>query len=230
MKSKKSAFTLAEVLITLSIIGVIAAITIPSLLQSTQKQELVAGLKKAYATLSQAYTLVSYDYDGDITTLFPDSSAAASANAMNVFAKKLNVIKNCGSGMGCWYTTETRWINGTLDTNNTDLSLNNYYGKAILADGSMIYLNSHPYKCENDYGDRPLSNVCGNFAIDINGPKKPNTLGRDVFFFWITKNGIYPAGSYNDSYTCDPTYPDPDTPDQSWGCAAKVLQEGAMNY
>ena len=53
MKNKK-AFTLAEVLITLTIIGVIAAITIPNLMQKYTKHQYVVGLKKAYSELSNA--------------------------------------------------------------------------------------------------------------------------------------------------------------------------------
>ena len=52
-EGNKSAFTLAEVLITLVIIGVIAAITVPTLINKTNKQEYGSKLKKAYSTLSQ---------------------------------------------------------------------------------------------------------------------------------------------------------------------------------
>ena len=52
--TKSKAFTLAEVLITLSIIGVVAALTIPTLIQRTGNEELVSRLQKAYSTLSQA--------------------------------------------------------------------------------------------------------------------------------------------------------------------------------
>ena len=54
MKKKNYGFTLAEILIALIVIGVIAAITVPTLIQNTQKQEYVSALKKAYSTLSQA--------------------------------------------------------------------------------------------------------------------------------------------------------------------------------
>ncbi len=54
---KKQGFTLAEVLITLVIIGIIAAMTLPSLLGGTNKQEIKTGLQKAMSTLSQAITL-----------------------------------------------------------------------------------------------------------------------------------------------------------------------------
>ena len=54
---KKQGFTLAEVLITLVIIGIIASMTLPSLLGGTNKQEIKTGLQKAMSTLSQAVTL-----------------------------------------------------------------------------------------------------------------------------------------------------------------------------
>ena len=63
---KKSAFTLAEVLITLGIIGIVAAMTLPALIQNYQKKQTVSQLKKAYSVISQA--LVSSQYDnGDMT-------------------------------------------------------------------------------------------------------------------------------------------------------------------
>lgn len=54
---KKGAFTLAEVLLTLAIIGVVAAMTVPSLMTSTEDKKLAAGAKKAYNTLQNAVTL-----------------------------------------------------------------------------------------------------------------------------------------------------------------------------
>lgn len=66
---RKQGFTLAEVLITLVIIGVIAAMTLPSLLGGTNKQEIKTGLQKAISTLSQAITL-HYALTGvDFTTM-----------------------------------------------------------------------------------------------------------------------------------------------------------------
>ena len=61
MKNSKMGFTIAEVLITLVIIGVIAAMTIPTLMNNTNKQEYVSKLKKAYATLSQATNRIIAD-------------------------------------------------------------------------------------------------------------------------------------------------------------------------
>ena len=58
---KLKAFTLAEVLITLVIIGVIAAMTIPTLMNNTNNQELVSRLKKTYSELSQATNRIIAD-------------------------------------------------------------------------------------------------------------------------------------------------------------------------
>lgn len=57
----KQAFTLAEVLITLGIVGVIAAMTLPALINQTQGKELETGLKKAYSILQAAYNQMTYD-------------------------------------------------------------------------------------------------------------------------------------------------------------------------
>ena len=55
---KQKAFTLAEVLITLSIIGVVAAMTVPTLMSNTSNQQHVTALKKAYSTLSNAMKMM----------------------------------------------------------------------------------------------------------------------------------------------------------------------------
>ena len=60
--NKKNAFTLAEVLITLAIIGMVAAMTIPTIVATTQKKELAINLKKAYSTFNQAMKLIMIDY------------------------------------------------------------------------------------------------------------------------------------------------------------------------
>ena len=57
----KKAFTLAEVLITLGIIGVVAALTMPALIANYKKQQTIVQLKKAYTTLAQGFKLAQVD-------------------------------------------------------------------------------------------------------------------------------------------------------------------------
>ena len=88
---KKSAFTLAEVLITLGIIGVVAAITLPSLIQRNVEKQRVAQLKKAYSELSQAYNLAIAENgaptEWGMGGMYEEKSHYIMANNMRKFLK-----------------------------------------------------------------------------------------------------------------------------------------------
>ena len=91
-KRFKSAFTLAEVLITLVIIGVIAALTVPTLIQNTQKQEYVTALKKAYSTLSQATQQIIAENGSPAAA---DGGWAADYDKIyDLYSRHLNLAKN----------------------------------------------------------------------------------------------------------------------------------------
>lgn len=68
----KNGFTLAEVLITLGIIGVVAAMTMPTLIQKNQDKELISRIKKTYSDVSNAIIRAQTDYGvvGDNSVLF----------------------------------------------------------------------------------------------------------------------------------------------------------------
>jgi len=217
----RKGFTLAEILITLTVIGVVAALTIPTLLQNTQDAELKIALKKSYGDLQQAYIALSAENSGIETIFSGDGSASADANAMNAFLTKFNYIKNCGTGMGCWYTT-FKFLDGSIITLNIDALLHDNYGKAILSNGSTVLMNDLSGTCSSTKGEGPLNGqVCAEFYIDVNGFKPPNARGKDYFGFYITKTGIYPVGSFNDGFSCGPggNYYSDD------GCTYKYLSE-----
>ncbi len=94
---------MAEVLVTLAIIGVVAALTIPSLINNVQKSKYVTALKKNYSVLNQAMMSLVNDYGGSFTNsgLFTSHDNLAIINAM---ATKLNFVKNCGTvdNSPCW--------------------------------------------------------------------------------------------------------------------------------
>lgn len=230
---KHIAFTLAEILIVVGIIGIVAQMTIPALITSTKNKEMVVRLKKTYAVLEQARGLVSAEQGGDMSGLF--SPEAGSTGGWNEFAKHLNLYKNCGKEMGCWYTKPVSLINNstsTLESLNFDGEYDQQAGKGILADGTMIYFNSWAYNCEDAYLEGPVGyrHYCGYIYVDLNGEKGPNMVGRDFFMFDITRDAIYPAGTNypNDINTdCDPNG---SAPQNGHFCTAKVLMENAMNY
>lgn len=227
------AFTLAEILLVMGIIGIVAQMTIPTLVTSARNQEMVARLKKVYSVLEQARALTAIDQGGDISSLF--SPAAGSMGGWNEFAKHLNLAKNCGKEMGCLHTKQISIINNSTSTAeflNFDASNDQQGGKGILADGTMIQLNSWEYNCEDSYLEGPVGyrHYCGYIYVDLNGEKGPNTVGRDFFMFDVTRDAIYPAGSNfpNDINTdCNPKG---DAPQNGHYCTAKVILENAMNY
>jgi type II secretory pathway pseudopilin PulG len=224
---QKVAFTLAEVLLTLTIIGLIAAMTIPGLINSTNKTENVVALKKAYSTLSQSFLMITADNGGDITSAL--SNVVTHDDFANVFIPKLNVAKNCGTSNptgGCFPNALYKYLNGG-DWGGTNFSTNGW--STILTNDGMSYafaISSTNCTFPGSVDTTsPLHNVCGSVFIDINGSKKgPSVMGRDLFYFWLTKKGIYPAGAYPDvnNNDCLPT--------GGGGCAGKVLVDGAMNY
>ena len=220
----RKGFTLAEILITLTVIGVVAALTIPTLLQKTNDAELKTALKRQYANWQQAFYELSADNAGIEEVFSGDGSPSADANSMNAFLAKLSYIKNCGTGKGCWYDTEQKYLGGSF-VRYFDTAYNGNFGKAILTDGSMIAINELPGVCNSGVGlgDEVLNGQgCAVLYIDVNGAKPPNTEGKDFFLFWITKSGIYPSGSHGDGITCEP---DSNTWQTDQGCAAKYLSE-----
>ncbi len=106
--NKKSGFTLAEVLVTLMIIGVIAAMTIPSLMQSTSQQEYKAAFKKGISMINQAVTL-NYALDGRDGTDFTGS------NFFNLMTQRLNVMSS-NSGNSEIYTADGMYFKANSGT------------------------------------------------------------------------------------------------------------------
>src|SRR5574344_258447 len=101
---KAKGFTLAEVLIVLGIIGVIAAFTIPTLINSYQEKVVVTKVKKFYSLMNQAVALAKLE-NGDVDT-WADADAdyaIASNNYAKILEKSLKFTKKCYSeaNSGC---------------------------------------------------------------------------------------------------------------------------------
>ena len=215
VNNSRPAFTLAETLIALTIIGVIAAITVPVLMQNTQKQEIVSKLKRTYSTFSQAANLIISN-EGN-----PKSSdggwASSSMNIYDLYLKYLNNAKECSSAEGCW-KQQVKYINGSKWPENFGSSSR---PSLVLADGTQVhFLMNGPSCTVQSFGSNPY---CAEIIFDLNAEKAPNTVGRDVFMFVITETGLQPAGCRDTEYAdCKSGW--------GFGCTCKVLREGAMNY
>ncbi len=103
MKSNKG-FTLAEVLVTLAIIGVVASLTIPTLIQSSANSQVVAGVRKAQSVLSRAVLRYAVDNGCEGNLAACGLFNVDSATAWNALKPYFSVAKDCGiaTGQGCW--------------------------------------------------------------------------------------------------------------------------------
>ena len=223
MGRKLKGFTLAEVLITLVIIGIIAAMTIPSLMNNTNEQELVVATKKAYSVLAQVYQRVVAE-NGEINPQNLVSEAPQRSETVGkMFANQMNVQKICGLSTNgdCFALSVYKYFNG-IDFSSFNEAENDY--KIRLSDGMSlgIYIYSD---IEHVGSSEMLNSVIGYAYFDVNGDKKPNTLGKDTFTFWITKYGGLPLGTTEDN-----SYPLSSCYTTGHGCAAWVTTKGNMDY
>lgn len=183
--AKNKGFTLAEVLIVLGIIGVIAALTIPTLVQKQNEAAAIAGVKKAYSTLSNAY-IKAINENGE-----PPDNWHVNSNGqlalIDALTPYLKISKNCGTAPGCFPDTDYKYLDSNASYGNIDSS--DFYQKATLADGSLIAaFSNYAAICPN----YTTQSICSEVLVDINGFKGPNVSGRDLFTFLVLKNKIIP--------------------------------------
>lgn len=152
----KKGFTLAEVLITLVIIGVIASMTIPTLMNSTNQQEYRVGLKKGISALNQALSL-NYALEGKVLG-DPDLQSADEV-IRNLFTKRMSVIttKTSSEGFGA----------GSTGISSEDC----FY----TADGLRYAMNWLGGTDDMEAGEKYYAHI----LIDTNGEKGPNMLTSD---------------------------------------------------
>lgn len=184
----KNAFTLAEVLITLGIIGVVAAMTLPTLMQNAQNRELEAALKKNYSIIQQAFKL----YEAENGEPLQDRQIAEKTLKPKII-KYFKVLHDCGYGAEEADSCIPNYGQSSEETFKNYKTYNNknmhmYFfddGQFVLMDGSLILLKN------NRLGD-PVY-----VSIDVNGHKKlPNKWGHDLFTFQLMPSGaIVPMGT-----------------------------------
>ncbi|MBE7710345.1 MAG: type II secretion system protein [Cyanobacteria bacterium SIG32] len=233
-KGEGAAFTLAEVLITLAIIGVVAAMTIPTLIADYQEKQTVTKVKKLYSTLTNAHKLVeAMNGYGAISAIFDDSKTGAENTqaVVNLFKPYFKISKDCGFETGCLTSGNLKSLSGgtSIDYDNRT---NEY--KMLLNDGTAIWFYV-AHITEDDYGN-PLDQIVINVKADINGFAGPYTWGKDVFLFDINDQGVIPDGNSknNTLYTFENNCLTANTESPSsldgLGCTAWVIQNGNMDY
>ena len=208
--SRKAAFTLAEVLITLGIIGVVAALTLPSLVANYKKSQYVNGLKAGYSILNNGFRQMMAEEgvdDIEDTELFAVikavgsdtdtvASEQAAAKVISKYFQKARLISRAdlitkssckdlvGKGPRMWNLGDKTQCSG------------NYNMQYALPNGMTmsIYLydtcsKSSLSEAEIAAAGGKMTKSCGLIDLDINGERNPNQWGRDGYRFKVIQNG-----------------------------------------
>ena len=212
--SKSFAFTLAEVLVTLGIIGVVAALTMPALIGNYKKQQSIEQVKKVYSVLSQAFNHAVAEY-GDSSEWDTVTPANAYSYFDTYWKPYIQAPDRCYSYKECGYDV----LNPFFKTNKgKDGYVVNIEGGSRV----MFHMNDGTFVMiitSSGYGadDRRI-------LVDLNGPKLPNRFGNDVFFFLrVNGKGIVPYG-YNQTEAA--VNSDCSSRGNGYMCAAKLMQAG----
>ena len=213
--SKKCAFTLAEVLITLGIIGIIAALTIPGVIEGYKKKETVAKLQKAYTLLNQALRLSEAKYEEYEYWESGYSMGDAEVYLKKYWAPHFKVLTYCHIPKDCGYDSNRpyKYLKGTKTT--YDFSIQDRRVPFSTADGIV-------YTVSIAGGD--LYTEDNSIVVDLNGYKQPNQFGKDVFFFRrVKKKGILPNGY---QLTPEDISQECSLNGDGYYCAAKIMNDG----
>ena len=208
----KKGFTLAEVLITLGIIGVVAAITLPTLIQNYQKQVYANGAKKGLNTVMNLMSKIQEDENAsslETTTLFSDGTCYMEPTCEerygnptvieNLIPKYVKTIKTCKNEECDIKYIGSNFVNNKLHLNqdyveniyNYNSNWSTIYG-FYLEDGMVLYIFP--------------SQIGISIYFDINGEKGPNTNGYDLFFVSFSRTTGKVSYSPSANYDPDNTY------------------------
>lgn len=193
----KKAFTLAEVLIVLGLLGIIFEVTLPNLVKTYQKQVQVTQLKKFYSVFQtgmKTYMANLGCNDVRCTGLFSGwyFDASWQTNVNSAMREIFNIDNSClHAAGGCSKTT--KYLDVTYGSNT---QFNSGYSFRT-TDGFLFNIqDSNSSNCENNAATTTrskLKNSCAMIIVDVNGNKKPDVWGRDIFAFYLGIDGnLYP--------------------------------------
>ena len=205
-------FTLAEVLITLGIIGIVAAMTLPSVVNKYRAKVLETGLKKSYANIQNAYIMTKAAFGvSNIKTEFATYDVEnkvypRAKEFKEAFYKELKSIETVDGKFSY------KNFNNTTQTNPSTCATGCPHITRILPDGSGVgvFINS---------GNIYLS-------VDTNGPYKgPNRMGVDAFVFYVDmQDRVMPLLQNGQVITCTPDGEGSDSCTMSYPCSITLTQ------
>jgi len=190
-------FTIAEILITLGIIGTIAMLTMPGMIQNAQEQIWISGATKFYAVINQALLSWKNDtncFDDSYTCLLNQGLSNDVCSNFDQIGKFLSIIDST-TATSPIVTTSVDWLpdtsysyGGVSEANTWGGLSNDTYGCKYRLKNGMIL------KVDPDTDGF-------NLHIDVNGKKSPNRIGKDIYTLFIGK--MYKNDLHADLYAKD---------------------------
>lgn len=196
---KKTGFTLAEILISLTILGVIAALVLPALKTDVDKNTWAQGLKTSESRLTNGFkqmmalegveslfdtnlwtnNVSNQTEEGDVTTL-----STGIKDDMQKYFSFNNVIEG---------VTDKAKPQTILNAENSDMTntIRFYLGNSSTINVAFKKQTDNVCTQAQDF-----CNPAANIILDVNGDKGPNIIGKDIYRFWLNDDGqLYPYGS-----------------------------------
>lgn len=232
------AFTLAETLITLAIIGIVAALTIPTVVMKYKEKVIVTKVKKAYSMLNSAYKMAlvnngefntwgfgeesTFEEDDDGNTILTGSTIPNTQLFWEKLTPSLNIIEKCmPEQTNCYRPDDLYNLNGKSRKGEI-----NKYAFLTLNNGMTLiggWVNNISCQKKND--------VCADFSIDVNGIQNaPNSVGQDIFYFYVYPDRIEPLGKDPDYFLNNCNRTKLSNTQNGYGCTAWVIQNENMDY
>ena len=230
----KQGFTLAEVLITLGIIGIVAALTIPMLVARHQEKVWLTSFFRVYSTLNNAYKRVQEEYgtfdNWSGSTLGEDSfgrPSATSSDPQKIYEYLISPYIEINQQ---FLPTNDNWTH--INGNNCFPEQAYYLNKSTFPN---MYIRTYPAVSLKSGECIVLGySSYGDFVVDTNSKKGPNILGKDIFIFSFDPNrkefiktGSTGTWGSNDAIYCDLSY-------NNWipgySCGYWILRHRNMDY
>ena len=201
---RNSAFTLAEVLITIGIIGVVAAMTLPTLIGNYQKKQVISQLKKAFSEYAQAMQMAQVE-NGTLDTwaLMPSSDFNNNQLEQSKYFGEKYLFPNIKTLNICIPTSSECWADDVKNLNNQVVNASAFTNRARSKAISFITPAGYSVNYWLHANGRGMW-----YIIDVNGPtRRPNQIGKDIFAFgasWgMIGAKVKPMGISNDTETVD---------------------------
>ncbi len=206
-----SAFTIAEILITLGIIGVVAALTIPTLSENARNKELETAFKKSYSNVSGAINMIKSNAGTDDIYSIYSVYTTENGYYMNTewtdeFYKVMPYVKVLSSSETLTYWNYTKTAQAQSKPPAYSVASINH----VLKDGSLVTT-----------GVNSINGIKISIQVDTNGLKKPNRYGFDVFRFYVGKdNKLVGMKTYDThNYTAEELENDPNLDHNGFPCS-----------